>query len=59
MTSGMGGTHSYDQIPLHRPGTFNEVAATILSIVGKGGACLNGNVQIVDGGRLSVMPATY
>jgi NAD(P)-dependent dehydrogenase (short-subunit alcohol dehydrogenase family) len=59
MTEGLKDVHSYDQIPLHRPGNFNEVAATILSIVGKGGAYLNGHVQIVDGGRLSMMPATY
>jgi hypothetical protein len=59
MTAGMPDVYSYNQVPLHRPGNFNEVAATILSIVGKGGAYLNGHVQIVDGGRLSMMPATY
>lgn len=59
MTAGMKDDYSYDEIPLHRPGNFNEVSATILSLVGKGGAYLNGHVQILDGGRLSMMPATY
>ena len=59
MTAGMRDDYSYDEIPLHRPGNFNEVSATLLSWGGEGGGSLNGHVQIVDGGRLSMMPATY
>lgn len=47
------------QVPHGKPGEYEDMAATILYLVGKSGAYVNGNVQILDGGRLSVMPATY
>ncbi|KAF2436087.1 NAD(P)-binding protein [Tothia fuscella] len=49
----------FDKIPAGRQGTNEELAGTILYLVGKGGAYVNGNVSVVDGGRLSQMPATY
>jgi hypothetical protein len=48
-----------DKIPVQRQGSFDEIASTILYTIGKGGAYLNGNVQVIDGGRLSTFPATY
>ncbi|RAL13149.1 SDR family NAD(P)-dependent oxidoreductase [Aspergillus homomorphus CBS 101889] len=59
MTAGSQDTYGYKQVPAGRKGSFQDVAGTILYLVGKGGAYINGNIQVADGGRLSVMPATY
>lgn len=48
-----------NQIPHGCPGEYGDMAGTILYLVGKAGSYVNGNVQVLDGGRLSVMPATY
>jgi NAD(P)-dependent dehydrogenase (short-subunit alcohol dehydrogenase family) len=48
-----------NQVPSGRPGEYEEMAATILHLVGKGGGYINGAVSVVDGGRLGVMPATF
>jgi len=48
-----------DQIPAGSVGSFEDMSGAILTMVGRSGAYLNGNVQVLDGGRLSVMPATY
>ena len=48
-----------DQIPAGSVGKFEDMAGMILGLVGRSGAYINGNVQVLDGGRLSVMPATY
>lgn len=59
MTQGAKQEFPYDEIPAHRQGNLNELAGTLLYMVGKSGAYLNGSVQVVDGGRLSVMYSTY
>jgi hypothetical protein len=59
MTGGLKQDHPVESIPAQRPGTFDEIASTFLYTIGTGGAYLNGNCQIIDGGRLSNMPATY
>jgi hypothetical protein len=59
MTEGVPDVFPCDKIPLHRQGGFNEIVGTVLYTIGKSGAYLNGNVQVVDGGRISVMPGTY
>jgi hypothetical protein len=59
MTEGVKAEFPYNEVPAHRQGNFNELAGTLLYLVGKSGGYLNGSVQVVDGGRLSVMPATY
>ena len=46
-------------IPRQEPGTAEDMAGTILFLTSKAGANLNGNVLVTDGGRLSVLPATY
>jgi NAD(P)-dependent dehydrogenase (short-subunit alcohol dehydrogenase family) len=46
-------------VPLGRAGDETDIGSLILYMASRGGAYLNGNVTIVDGGRLSVFPATY
>ncbi|KAF4549271.1 Short chain dehydrogenase-like protein 35 [Elsinoe fawcettii] len=59
MTVGGATEFTVDKVPAGQPGRFEDMAGTILYTVGKAGTYLNGNVQVLDGGRLSVMPATY
>lgn len=59
MTAGAATEFPVDQVPAGKPGVYGDMAGTILYLVGKAGAYVNGNVQILDGGRLSVMPGTY
>ena len=42
-----------------QPGDEQDMAAAILYLAGVGGKYLNGNVIVVDGGRLGVQPAVY
>jgi len=46
-------------VPAQRVGTIEDMAGTILYLTSRAGAYLNGNVVVTDGGRLSVVPATY
>ena len=59
MTAGAPDQWPCDKIPAGRQGTFDEISGVILSLVSRSGAYTNGQVMVVDGGRLSVMPATY
>ena len=48
------------QVPLERAGREEEVAGLVLYYASKAGAYCSGNIQVVDGGRLGVLPgATY
>lgn len=47
------------EIPLQQPGDEQDMAAAILYLAGRGGKYLNGNVLVVDGGRLGIQPAVY
>ncbi|KAF8862263.1 NAD(P)-binding protein [Acephala macrosclerotiorum] len=47
------------QIPLERVGTEEDMAGAILFLTSRAGAYVTGNVMIIDGGRLSLNPATY
>jgi NAD(P)-dependent dehydrogenase (short-subunit alcohol dehydrogenase family) len=46
-------------IPLERVGTEEDMAGFILFLASRAGAYCTGTVVVVDGGRLSLMPATY
>ncbi|CAK7233755.1 hypothetical protein SCUCBS95973_008703 [Sporothrix curviconia] len=46
-------------VPLERVGTPEDVAGLTLFLCSRSGAYINGNILISDGGRLSVIPATY
>ncbi|KAL5342703.1 NAD(P)-binding protein [Aspergillus crustosus] len=59
MTAGTRDDYQVTEIPAGRKGDFQDIAGAILYLAGKAGAYVNGNVLITDGGRLSVMPATY
>ena len=59
MTSGAATSFPVSVLPAGKPGEYEDMAAIILYLVGKSGAYVNGNVQIIDGGRLAVMPAMY
>ncbi|KAG9894404.1 NAD(P)-binding protein, partial [Aureobasidium melanogenum] len=59
MTAGDKDSFPVTQIPAGRSGSYEDMASMILFLVGKSGAYHNGNVQVIDGGRLSMMPATY
>jgi len=48
-----------NQIPQGRMGSANDIAGLTLFLVGKGGAYVNGTVQLTDGGRLGMFPAVY
>lgn len=59
MTTGSKDAYNYNEIPAGRKGSFHDIAGVLLYLVGKSGAYANGNVQISDGGRLGMMPATF
>jgi NAD(P)-dependent dehydrogenase (short-subunit alcohol dehydrogenase family) len=46
-------------IPEERLGTEEDIAGTALYFASRAGAYNNGNVSVLDGGTLSVMPASY
>lgn len=46
-------------VPLGRMGDAQDMAGTVLYLVSRAGAYLNGNVTVLDGGRLGTFPSTY
>lgn len=46
-------------IPAQRVGDVKDMAGAVLLLTSRAGAYINGNVMVIDGGRLSVLPATY
>jgi NAD(P)-dependent dehydrogenase (short-subunit alcohol dehydrogenase family) len=58
-THNVEGTFPKDVVPATRTGDEKDLAGVILWLCGRSGAYLNGTVVVTDGGRLSVMPATY
>lgn len=48
-----------DMIPEQRVGDVKDMAGAVLFLTSRAGAYINGNTLIIDGGRLSILPATY
>jgi len=46
-------------VPLKRFGTEEEMAGTALYALSKAGGYNNGNVFLIDGGSLAVVPGSY
>ena len=46
-------------IPAGRFGTEEDIAGTTLYLASKAGAFCDGNVILTDGGRVSIVPASY
>ena len=46
-------------IPAERAGNEEDMGGTIVYMASKAGAYLNGVVLVIDGGRLSIVPAAY
>lgn len=59
MTAGAAVEFPISKVPAGVPGQYDDIAGMILYLVGRSGAYVNGAVNVVDGGRLSVMPATF
>jgi len=53
------GVFARSVIPLERVGTEEDMAGAILFLTSRAGAYVTGNVMLLDGGRLSLNPATY
>ena len=48
-----------ESIPEKRLGDECDAAGAILFLASRAGAYVNGNVLVLDGGRLGTMPSTY
>ncbi|ORY61613.1 uncharacterized protein BCR38DRAFT_440690 [Pseudomassariella vexata] len=56
-----GGAHwmEPDRSPAERTGSEEDFAGTVLFMVSRAGAYLNGEAMVTDGGRLSQLPGVY
>lgn len=61
MTAGMLTQDKWprDFIPEQRAGDIKDMAGALLFLTSRAGAYISGNVLLTDGGRLSILPATY
>ncbi|KAH8085989.1 NAD-P-binding protein [Cristinia sonorae] len=46
-------------VPMNRVGDINDMGGLILFLASKAGSYVNGTVQLIDGGRLTLFPSTY
>ncbi|KAL9530272.1 Short-chain dehydrogenase/reductase [Sphaerulina musiva] len=46
-------------IPAQRVGSPADMAGTVLYLASAAGAYVNGNIQVIDGGRIAIMHGTY
>ncbi|THW31211.1 NAD(P)-binding protein [Aureobasidium pullulans] len=53
------GAFDKSYIPAERTGDEEDMAGAILFLTSRAGAYLNGNVLLIDGGRLNIMPNSY
>lgn len=59
MTKSRSANFGTSEVPQGRMGSANDIAGLLLFLVGKGGAYINGTIQVTDGGRMGVFPGTY
>ena len=61
MAAGLIGDGNFrkETIPAERVGSAEDMGGSILYLTSRAGAYCNGNVIVIDGGRLSLMPGTY
>lgn len=62
MTQGRIGQSSHYSLvglPAGRAGTEDDIMGTVLWLASRAGAYVNGLTVLLDGGRLSQLPATY
>lgn len=57
--AGEEGTFDKTFIPAERTGDEQDMAGTILYLASRAGAYVNGNILVVDGGRLCILPSSY
>lgn len=53
------GNVSAQTCPLQRTGAEEDMNGLALFLISRAGGYVNGNIQVTDGGRISVMPASY
>ncbi|KAL4771147.1 hypothetical protein BDW60DRAFT_217538 [Aspergillus nidulans var. acristatus] len=53
------GSFQPDKIPMTRAGGEEDIAGLVLWMAGASGGYLNGNITVIDGGRLSVLRSSY
>jgi NAD(P)-dependent dehydrogenase (short-subunit alcohol dehydrogenase family) len=58
-SAGADGKLDRRRVPEERIGTEEDITGTLLYLVSRAGAYNNGNVCVLDGGLVSVMPASY
>ena len=46
-------------IPATRYGDVKDMAGAILFLTSRAGGYVNGNILVIDGGRLAVLPSSY
>lgn len=53
------GAYGTDFIPAQRLGKTDDMVGTMLYMASAAGAYLNGNIQVIDGGRVGILNGTY
>jgi len=53
------GAFDHTFIPATRLGSTDDMMGTMLYMASAAGSYLNGNVQVIDGGRIGIMTGTY